>query len=255
MSRCLRPASDESLLGWWTGELSLRMGFASRSTFSPAMRARRVRTSCTRSPSGITGLVREGELTTVVLPSVVGLLRREGRVIREYEVAPGRGSSARSSEDDVVLARLLADLRDVGRLDLVIRVDEGAEHRLSDLPFDPSAGEVILAPVDPRPAGAVGSRPEAAPAGSWAGGREAPRRLHLQPARPGPAPLARPDGYRPVPAASVQLSIRGARGQRRAGRGGAPARKRTSLVVTRKRRRPSPGSPARRGRAVDYFLT
>ena len=46
----------------------------------------------------------------------------------------------------MVLSRLAADLRDVGRLDLVSRVDEGAEHRLADLPFDPSAGEVLFAP-------------------------------------------------------------------------------------------------------------
>lgn len=91
--------------------------------------------------------MRRGDLPVVVLPSVVDLLRREGRRIREYRVAPGRGVQCTvGPEDDVVLARLSADLRDVARLDLISRIDDGAEYRLTDLPFDSSTGEVILVP-------------------------------------------------------------------------------------------------------------
>jgi hypothetical protein len=62
-------------------------------------------------------------------------------------VAPGGGVQCTvGPEDDVVLTRLLADLRGVGRLDLVLTIDDGVEHRLPDLPFDASAGEVLFAP-------------------------------------------------------------------------------------------------------------
>jgi hypothetical protein len=58
-------------------------------------------------------------------------------------------------EDDVVVARLVADLRDVARLDLVSRVDDGPEERHADIPFDPAAGEVMFAP----PADVLRARP------------------------------------------------------------------------------------------------
>jgi hypothetical protein len=105
---------------------------------------------------GVRQLVREGALPLAVLPAVVERLHREGRRIREYRVRPGGGVQCTvGPEDDVVLARLVADLRDVARLDLVSRVDEGPEERLIDLPFDGATGEVLLSP----PADVLRARP------------------------------------------------------------------------------------------------
>jgi hypothetical protein len=96
---------------------------------------------------GVRQLVREGGLAIAVLPAIVERLHRDGRRIREYRVAPGGAVQCTvGPEDDVVLARLVADLHDVYRLDLVFRVDDGPEQRLPDLPFDPAAGEVMFAP-------------------------------------------------------------------------------------------------------------
>jgi len=95
---------------------------------------------------GVRGLVRTGGLPAVVLPSVVDRLRVEGRQIREYRVPPGGGVQCTvGPDDDVVLSRLGADLTRVSRLDLVIRVDDGPEERLSDIPFDPEADELLFA--------------------------------------------------------------------------------------------------------------
>jgi hypothetical protein len=140
--------SDEALLDWWAGELA------------PAERARLEEhllscEECTarggdsvRLVLALRDLVRHGDLPAVVLPSVVDLLRREGRRVREYRVAAGGGVHCTvGPDDDVVLARLSADLAGVTRLDLVSRVDDGAEHRLEELPFDASTGEVILSPA------------------------------------------------------------------------------------------------------------
>jgi hypothetical protein len=139
--------SDDTLLDWWGGELPpperARLEKHLLSCEACSVRA----FASSRLVEGVRDLVRRGDLPAVVPPSVVELLRREGRRIREYRVAPGRGVQCTvGPDDDVVLARLSADLRDVRRLDLVSRVDDGAEHRLSDLPFDPSTDEVILAP-------------------------------------------------------------------------------------------------------------
>jgi hypothetical protein len=91
-----------------------------------------------------------------MLPAVVERLHLEGRKIREYRVPPGGAVQCTvGPEDDVVLARLVADLRDVARLDLVSRVDDGPEERLTDLPFDAATGEVLLSP----PADVLRARP------------------------------------------------------------------------------------------------
>lgn len=45
-----------------------------------------------------------------------------------------------------MLGRLAAELRGVTRVDLVVRVDDGPEERLNDLPFDAATGELIVMP-------------------------------------------------------------------------------------------------------------
>jgi hypothetical protein len=144
---CRTPVSDETLLGWWGRELPplerARLEEHLLSCEACSAKAEALH----RLARGVRDLVRRGELPVVMPPSVVELLRREGRRIREYRVPPGRGVRCTvGPDDDVVLARLSAELQDVAQLDLVSRVDDGPEHRLSDLPFDPSTGEVIIAP-------------------------------------------------------------------------------------------------------------
>jgi hypothetical protein len=105
---------------------------------------------------GVAELVREGGLSIAVLPAIVDRLHREGRRVREYRVAPGGGVRCTvGPEDDVVLARLVADLGGVSRVDLVWRVDDGPEQRLADIPFEAATGEVLFAP----PVDALRARP------------------------------------------------------------------------------------------------
>jgi anti-sigma factor RsiW len=91
VSPCPSPLADAEVLDWWTGEL-------------PAAEARRVErhllscASCSARAQllpavaeGVRALVREGRLPSVLAPIVVERLRREGRRIREYRVAPGGG--------------------------------------------------------------------------------------------------------------------------------------------------------------------
>ena len=144
---CRTPVSDEMLLDWWAGELpgSERRRLEEHLLSCEACSVRAEVSS--GIVQGLQDLVRRGDLPTVVMAPVVERLRREGRRIREYRLPPGGGVLCTvGPDDDVVLARLSADLHDVARLDLVSRIDDGAEHRLRDLPFDPSAGEVVLAP-------------------------------------------------------------------------------------------------------------
>jgi hypothetical protein len=153
---CARPIADDALLDWWAGELAPpeRRRLEEHLLSCEACSARAHEASALAG--GVREVVREGRLPVFVLPAVLERLRREGRKVREYRVAPGGGVRCTvGPEDDVVLTRLVADLGGVSRLDLVARVDEGAEERLADLPFDPAAGEVVFSP----PADVLRARP------------------------------------------------------------------------------------------------
>jgi hypothetical protein len=144
---CPAPLTDEALLAWWAGELAApEQDFLEEHLLSCDECAHRGQ-GLAAVAEGVRGLVRTGELPAVVLPSVVERLRVEGRQIREYQVPAGGGVQCTvSPDDDVVLARLTASLEDVSRLDLVIRVGDGPEVRLSDVPFDPGDEELLFAP-------------------------------------------------------------------------------------------------------------
>jgi hypothetical protein len=146
VSGCADPIADDALLDWWCGEpLAGRRRVEEHMLGCNPCNARLG--VLQRMADGIATLLREGELTAVVAPAVLDRLRREGRRIREYAVPAGGGVQCTvGPDDDLLLARLGVELRGVSRLDLVSRIDDGPEHRLSDLPFDPASSELLLLP-------------------------------------------------------------------------------------------------------------
>jgi hypothetical protein len=153
---CARPVGDGQLLDWWTGEIGPGEGRRLEEHLLSCVACSSRAAALERLAHGVGELVRGGALPVAVLPSVVERLRREGRRVREYRVAAGGAVQCTvGPKDDVVLARLVADLRDVARLDLVSRVDNGPEERHADVLFDPAAGEVIFSP----PADVLRARP------------------------------------------------------------------------------------------------
>lgn len=99
-----------------------------------------------RLRAGVRELVRTGRVPVVVGPSFLGAAAREGLRIREYAVGPGeRVACTVTPDDDLVVARLRADLRGVPRVDLIAEPEDGGVRRAEDVPFDASTGEVILA--------------------------------------------------------------------------------------------------------------
>jgi hypothetical protein len=100
---------------------------------------------------GIRALVGTGTVRAVVTDAFVKRLAATGRTLREYRVAPnGSVNCTLAPSDDVLVARLQAPLAGLERLDLELPGAEGGERvRLADIPFDPTAGEVIFAPDIP----------------------------------------------------------------------------------------------------------
>jgi hypothetical protein len=99
---------------------------------------------------GVRRLAHQGAFNVVVSPSFLETASRHGLRVREYRVpAGGRVACTVTVEDDLLVGRLQGDFHGVSRLDLVVRVDDGPEHRVFDLPVSPSSAELIVAQAMP----------------------------------------------------------------------------------------------------------
>jgi hypothetical protein len=95
---------------------------------------------------GVRNLARGGTLRMVVSDAFIRQAAEAGLHVREY-VVPAGGSvqCTVTAEDDLLIGRLAANLSNAKRLDLCICDDGGIQHhRLQDIPFNPSAGSVVL---------------------------------------------------------------------------------------------------------------
>jgi hypothetical protein len=101
---------------------------------------------------GIRELAREGALRMVISPEFLARLVRDGFRVRQYAPpAGGKVACTVTSSDDLLVARLAADLSRAGRVDLVMCDPSGVERaRLRDVPMNAAAREVILhEPIGP----------------------------------------------------------------------------------------------------------
>lgn len=85
---------------------------------------------------------RAGAVRAVISRPLYEAMKKEGLRLREYPVVPGGSVNCTiAASDDFVVSRLSAPLANVRRVDLV--TDAG---RFEDVPFDASAGEVLVCP-------------------------------------------------------------------------------------------------------------
>ncbi len=100
---------------------------------------------------GVRALVGTGAVRAVVTDAFVKRLAATGRMLREYRVARnGSVNCTLAPGDDVLVARLEAPLGGLERLDLDLPGAGSNERiRLTDIPFDPAAGEVVFTPDVP----------------------------------------------------------------------------------------------------------
>jgi hypothetical protein len=143
---CASPIPLATLLEYWLGELDetreaqldehlLGCGHCSANLQSLVDLGGEVRAA-----------VRAGAVHAFLTEAFVKRLAAQGLRLREYRV-PHNGSvhCTVTPDDDLLITRMDAPLAGVERLD-VERLGDGASHeRLRDVPFDVTAGEVILA--------------------------------------------------------------------------------------------------------------
>lgn len=146
--RCAMPIAAAELAEYWLGELD-ELGEARVDAHLLGC------DHCTETLQGLIDLRagigttgQHGVLRAVMADGLVEQLAAAGLRLREYRVVRnGSVTCTVAPDDDVVIARLEAPLGDVEQLDLLLFDVEGRGYeRLQDIPFNPAAAHVSVAP-------------------------------------------------------------------------------------------------------------
>jgi hypothetical protein len=142
---CLQPIDASALMDYWLGLLAPDV----EETLEEHLLAcdacgDRLRSTITLAES-LRTLARSGSLQVVVSDQLVKRAEDQGRRVREY--APRAGESVQctvAADDDLLIARLAADVSRAPRVDLSWCDAEGAEwQRMADIPVRADAGAVL----------------------------------------------------------------------------------------------------------------
>jgi hypothetical protein len=143
---CIQPIADSVLADYWTAALpESEQNTAEEHLLSCDGCTARLE-SIAGLADGIRKLARQGALSVIISREFLDRRCQENLRVREYNQTPG-GSVACTvtAQDDLLIAHLAADLRGATRIDLVQSDSSGRElDRLTDIPFNPALGEVIL---------------------------------------------------------------------------------------------------------------
>ncbi len=145
-SACAEPLDLSVLIDYWLGDLAPDEEARVEEHLLGCAACSERTGDLVALTGGVRALANLGVVRAVVTSAFLERLIDEGLRVREYRLVPG-GSvecTVRPS-DDLVAARLAADLRGVHHIDLVKCDAEGREeNRLKDIPVSASAQEVVL---------------------------------------------------------------------------------------------------------------
>lgn len=142
---CASPLTGETLLDYWMAVLDEGAEAAIEAhLFECDSCGDRLR-AIIAFADALRDVARSGSLRVIVSDHFVRQARDDGRTVREY--TPPRGgfmACTVSADDDFLIARLVADLAGVARVDLRFCDAEGLERgRMTDVPMDAAAGAVL----------------------------------------------------------------------------------------------------------------
>jgi Putative zinc-finger len=150
VSSCREPLDLATLVDYWFGDLDGPDLDRVEEHLLECDACGLVLRSLVATADGVRRLAGQGAFNMVVSPSFLETASRQGLRVREYRVlAGGRVACTVTAEDDLLVGRLQGDFRGVSRLDLVVQVEDGPEHRVLDVPLSASSGEVIVAQAMP----------------------------------------------------------------------------------------------------------
>jgi RNA polymerase sigma-70 factor (ECF subfamily) len=172
--------SVDALLGWWLHDAASAPRSTRRRAPDAVRRlrrdARRARRPRRRRARGVSRRARLGGGDRGLRRAPRGAGRARARV---PAAADGSVECSVAPDDDLLVSRLEAPLAGVERLDAVAvsSLEPGVEHRLEDVPFDATAGEVLwlpkIAQVKALPAHTLRHASRVAPGGARELGRYA----------------------------------------------------------------------------------
>lgn len=134
---CASPLDWDSLLGYWLGEIDADSAARIEEHYLGCASCCRRLEQLASLAGGVRAAARTSDVNMVVTGPFVRRLAEHGLRVREYHV-PHNGSvnCTVAADDDVVVARLEAQLGDVPRLDLVTLGSDGEMMlRQEDIPF------------------------------------------------------------------------------------------------------------------------
>jgi len=144
--KCANPIDDAVLMDYWLAVLSPEQeDVVEQHLMTCDQCGDRLREIIALADS-LRVLARSGSLNVIVSDQFLTHAAETGLRVREY--APKRGESIQctvAADDDLLLARLSADLTGASRIDLSWRDPQGIERqRMEDIPVGGDAGTVIL---------------------------------------------------------------------------------------------------------------
>jgi len=145
---CAAPTPTTTLLAYWLQELTGAEELELEEHLFGCEDCNARLRDVVQLGEGIKHVVRAGTLHAVLSAPYVERLQGVGVRVRRYDLQPG-GSvlCTATADDDLVVAYLRAPLQGVARLDLLVHDSvTNARWRLEDIPFDPVASQVVLAP-------------------------------------------------------------------------------------------------------------
>lgn len=145
MTRCTSPLSDETLLDHWLWEPSDEPRPDVEEHLLGCAECSRALERLVALADAIRDVARAGEIQAIVSPAFLERVAREGLRLREHWLMPGGSIECSvAPEDDVLVARLTADVGDAARVDVVWVGADGAEqHRLTDVPLHGAMRDVV----------------------------------------------------------------------------------------------------------------
>jgi Putative zinc-finger len=143
---CSNPIDSHVLLDYWLGLLpAADEDVVEQHLFGCGDCGDRLREMIELS-EGLRTLARSGSLRVVVGDDLVQRAVDAGLRVREYAFAPGQTVACTvAADDELLVARLAADLSGAARVDLSFYDPHGVERqRMTDIPVRSEAGSVIL---------------------------------------------------------------------------------------------------------------
>jgi hypothetical protein len=143
---CPQPIDDAVLVDYWLAFLAdAEQDAVEEHLFACDECGDRLRQAIDLAEA-LRGIARSGMLQVVVDEVFVRQAAASGRRVRQYEAGPGQTVHCTVSvDDDLLFARLAADLSGAARVDLSWCDRRGVERRrLSDIPVRGDAGGIVL---------------------------------------------------------------------------------------------------------------